>query len=329
MWSCDVPSSKTSYHVRCVEPGSLATISLVSVLPRAAVARLVQLLQKMTRKIGSEETRMHPEYLCHYTSVQALAQILDTKQLRLNRLDKVDDLQEAKSADLGNLGRFYFVSCWSESDEESLPLWSMCTPNMAGVRMRVRAKMFKQYRVPEQRMGAIHIPSECDSPLPLERMYTNLYSVSPLTCSFDGLLRKVEYTDDEAKLYPKILRRDVSKGKDIYGLGGFGIYKRLEWSFQKEWRYMMNILPTPVRYESLPESQWANEFERRVCSDIGSGSLPFQEFYLDIEPSAIDNIEVVLGPRSTKGDEVIVDLLLSKYCERASVRGSILKGSIR
>ena len=37
------------------------------------------------------------EYLYHYTSVDSLALILKNKTIRLNPLDKMDDLQEKKT----------------------------------------------------------------------------------------------------------------------------------------------------------------------------------------------------------------------------------------
>ena len=40
------------------------------------------------------------EYLYHYTSVDSLALILKHRTIRLNPLDKMDDLQEQETADL-------------------------------------------------------------------------------------------------------------------------------------------------------------------------------------------------------------------------------------
>lgn len=43
------------------------------------------------------------EYLYRYTSLESLALILKSRQIRLNPLDKMDDLQEQKTADVENL----------------------------------------------------------------------------------------------------------------------------------------------------------------------------------------------------------------------------------
>lgn len=50
------------------------------------------------------------EYLYHYTSIENLALILKNRTIRLNTLDKMDDLQEQKTRDVQNFGKFFFVS---------------------------------------------------------------------------------------------------------------------------------------------------------------------------------------------------------------------------
>ena len=58
------------------------------------------------------------EYLYRYTSLESLALILKSRQIRLNPLDKMDDLQEQKTADVENLGKFVFISSWTEESDE-------------------------------------------------------------------------------------------------------------------------------------------------------------------------------------------------------------------
>ena len=53
------------------------------------------------------------EYLYHYTSIEKLALILKNRTIRLNPLDKMDDLQEQKTADVENIGKFVFISSWT------------------------------------------------------------------------------------------------------------------------------------------------------------------------------------------------------------------------
>ena len=64
--------------------------------------------------------------LYHYTSIETLALILKNGTIKFNRLDTVDDLEEAGyTSDGMQLGKYMFVSCWTKSSEENIALWSM------------------------------------------------------------------------------------------------------------------------------------------------------------------------------------------------------------
>ena len=82
------------------------------------------------------------EYLYHYTSIEKLALILKNRTIRLNPLDKMDDLQEQKTADVENIGKFVFVSSWTDDTSESIPMWKMYTAPSAGVRIKLRKNPF-------------------------------------------------------------------------------------------------------------------------------------------------------------------------------------------
>ena len=281
-----------------------------------------------TRKLQNNSLSLkgksvHPEFLYRYTSIKNLALMLRGRRIRFNRLDKVDDLLEGKSSDLGNLGRLFFVSCWSSSDEENIPLWSMYTPNMAGVRIKLPAKMFKSFTIEPQSDGFMHVTSVIQSPLPYERMITNEYLVNPTIYNFSQFLKEVEYTNDEGKLHPVIL--STQDDRIAYDVKNFGKYKKLEWRFQSEWRYIIMIWPGPFNYKNTPASDWVKNFAQKLHSGLLHRSLPFNDFYLDLDESVINNIEVVLGPKASEGDRVIVESLLTKYCSNATLKLSNLK----
>lgn len=72
------------------------------------------------------------DYIHHYTNINTLALILKNKKIRFNRLDRVDDMSEAKALRGYNLSQYLFVSCWTDSEEESIPQWHMYTNSMTG-----------------------------------------------------------------------------------------------------------------------------------------------------------------------------------------------------
>ena len=56
------------------------------------------------------------DYLFHYTTIEKLALILKNRKIRLNSLCNMDDLQEGRAKDLNNLGKFFYVSSWTDVD---------------------------------------------------------------------------------------------------------------------------------------------------------------------------------------------------------------------
>jgi hypothetical protein len=55
-----------------------------------------------------------PTHLYHYTNIEAFELILKNQNIKFNRLDKVDDLNEGMASDRGKLGMYVFVSCWTD-----------------------------------------------------------------------------------------------------------------------------------------------------------------------------------------------------------------------
>ena len=86
-----------------------------------------------------------PDYLYHYTNINTLALILKNKTIRFNSLNRVDDLSEGLTNDLGEMGKYVFVSSWTETPEESIPFWKMYTKDMGGVRIRLKSSPFRTY----------------------------------------------------------------------------------------------------------------------------------------------------------------------------------------
>lgn len=228
---------------------------------------------------------MNEHFLYHYTSIETLALILKNKTICFNNLLNVDDKEEAKTQDMGNFGKYVNVSCWTEDSEESIPLWDLYTPNMKGVRIGLPRFPFKKYRF---LAGEYNLAENVDTYIDLEWLYnTNCGGIIPQM----PLLVKVEYTDDENKLFPKVrkcnddeeLRNYIdngtkNSGKNLsvsYSLKELGIYKRSNWSFQKEWRYI--ITSSPIRIKEMPSVESNRELIRRI-EDIKSPA-PLKEYF--------------------------------------------------
>lgn len=73
---------------------------------------------------------MQTEKIFHYTSIDSLAMILSTRKLRFTRLDNVDDVTEAQTHAGIPFGKYFFVNCWTQEEEDNLAQWKMYGSDM-------------------------------------------------------------------------------------------------------------------------------------------------------------------------------------------------------
>ena len=257
------------------------------------------------------------DYLYHYTSIDILALILKNHTIRLTPLDRLDDLQERNSADVSNLGRFDFVSSWTEDEKESIPMWNMYTDPASGVRIRLRKNPFVKH--------ANGDPSSTKS------IGTFLNIIELLSCGYycdqawsGDILKKVDYTDDLSLLEPKVL--DVNDKQISVNIGRLGQYKSKYWEFQKEWRYILRFVPFDI--SNGPEMA-ATEFYKTV-NDIARGTAvsPIDYYDLQIAPECFKEMEITCSPKITAGNRIVLNALVEKYNPEMTVHDSVLLGKL-
>lgn len=115
------------------------------------------------------------DYLYHYTSIETLALILKNKTLCFNNLLNVDDSEEAETFDMGKFGKFVYVSCWTDDEQESIPLWNLYTPDMHGVRIRLPRYPFKKYLY---KKGEYSCTEDIETYINMEKLYPKVREVS-------------------------------------------------------------------------------------------------------------------------------------------------------
>ena len=146
-----------------------------------------------------------PDFLYHYTSIDGLAHILRSKKIRFSRLDLLDDVNEGQSKDSVDWRKYYFVSCWTADEEESIPLWHMYTPEMKGVRLKLPTKFFKSYEINLSEVPKfIHLADTSKAPeganirllsyMPYDMLHGEDYFVMPNFFDDENWPLKVEYT---------------------------------------------------------------------------------------------------------------------------------------
>lgn len=283
----------------------------------------------------------YPYYLYHYTSIDTLALILQNRTIRFNNLCQMDDLTEEKSVDVQNFGRFVFISCWTDSPVESIPMWAIYSrrnPSDNGVRLKIRTFPFKEYGINGYALKKV---DGSDEPILVEATRYTFYplelvmnSYCPIPKQQTDLLLRVEYTDETQLLNPNIFEELDADGEQSVriNLGALGQYKPKSWDFQKEWRYRFAILPQQLSPQYVYATKEGiglepEEMVRKIRN--ADASLPFSYVDFTLDDLAFDNIEVTLSPMATQQEKARVDELLKANCPAGKIIQSALSGLIK
>ena len=274
-----------------------------------------------------------PDFLYHYTSFETLALILSNRTICFNSLLNVDDVEEAETEDMCNFGKYVYVSCWTDDSNELISLWNLYTPNMHGVRIGLPRFPFKKYKF---KKGEYYLTEDVESYINLKKIYDeNRVNIVPLLPN----LERVIYTNDKTLLCPHIkvcnppdsverflkakTLKEAVPASVQYDLTKLGKYKREDWAFQKEWRYIILVAPMGLKEmnpSSLPVQQ---EYIRRM--ENPNTKLPYDRLFLDLDENAVKQMQVVLGPRMSNAEKIYVKSLLKDHGLENSWRDSTLR----
>ncbi|MBK7493535.1 MAG: hypothetical protein KBF68_09800 [Nitrosomonas sp.] len=263
-----------------------------------------------------------PDYLYHYTSIEALSLILKTKKIKLKRLDKVNDPTEELSRD-GKYGKYLFVTCWTSQLSEILPFWYMYGHNSRGIRIGLPINFIMSYKVRAQvheTGGSISYGNCFDSIIPEEELFTSDHLVANYIAMSNKFF-PMEYTDDSKLLKPPILNQNDDGGLTV-ALDALGRHKPTIWGFEEEWRYKLIIHPYSIKEANTSHVSARRAFENQ--EDLG-----FEDYFLCISDEAYSQMEVRLGPLCTESDQIMVEALIHKYNPAALLNPSDLKGRVR
>jgi hypothetical protein len=243
-----------------------------------------------------------PDHLFHYTTLDNLALILRNKTIRFSRLDKVNDPEEALTKHFPAAKFFLYVSCWTSHENESLPLWSIYSSNMKGVRIRLPINMFVGRQFPKYETTGFPIIN-IDSNIMIKRD----------DCFYTALLNgpmPIQYTKEPLN-YRECFIEKGNGALDI-DLLHLGLAKYDYWNFEEEWRFRIIGMPF--------EGSWRTQDYDRFLR------FPLSE-YLDIhlDQSVLSELVVQLGPRATLSNSIVVELLLSEFAPGAKLCDSACK----
>lgn len=268
------------------------------------------------------------DYIYHYTNLDTLALILQNRTFRLSPLLNMDDKQECMTQEKFNLGKYIYVSCWTKMKAESIPMWAMYTSETSGVRIKMRTGFFKWYDVNKEqvcrldpRIKVSGEKSDLKMLFPIEKFYTQPYYCTPYKAN--ELLMQVIYTSDNNLLKPKIITE--TEGELSIAFGNLGIYKNKAWEFQEEWRFKMILMPFSVEEALNNPTQITNEIIKSIV--LESYKMP-AFIDLEIDDKAMKEMEITISPFMTDGNRRIVNDLIEKYCNSATIKMSELDGLV-
>ena len=93
-----------------------------------------------------------------------------------------------------------------------------------------------------------------------------------------------------------------------------GRYKRKYWEFQQEYRYIITTAPWSI--EEVEQVKTPEE-EIKILNRIfdKTNNQYCDEIFLALSDDAFENAEILLGPKTTDVEYIIVEALLEKYCK--------------
>lgn len=257
----------------------------------------------------------------HHTNIKTLALILQSKRIRFTRIDSQDDIKEIAGIP-EKIKSYFYISCWTEEEEENLSLWSLYT-QMNGVRIELNKKMFNEYTYSAGDYGNWGFGKETTCPLTIDEIRTDDYLVSNPFWLDDGFYTNIIYDKD----YQNLKKSSVTNhqnGININHAKNLVRYKNPIWGFQQESRFYLVVLP-------LPPLETFNGDRLKQMENIGSGDLKNELNHIDvcINPAVLDKIVVRLHPNCDIADKIIIESLLEKFTKNGKIEESHLNETYR
>lgn len=263
-----------------------------------------------------------PEWLYHYTSVETFLKILESKKILFNRLDRVLDLTEGRSSDLGPLGIYQFVSCWTGCLDENLTLWGFYPSGLSGVRIGLPRDMFETYEQASDQYQGLTMEPGLRHVLPLDERIRGNLLVGPVPPEFP---HQMIYTDDE-----DLLARKVAKRPDTVEFGKLGVCKASDWAFEQEWRFRLFVMPHPIPADGdFGSPTFAETVGQRVWEIFGSRRVQDTHLFCSIKHSTFEKMTLMLGPCMGAAQRKSIEQALQKWNPSSTLSVSRYAGQIR
>lgn len=167
----------------------------------------------------------------HYTSLSSFEKILISKKIRFTNLSYVNDKYEGETQDIGNIGKYIFISCWTLKQSEDSLMWEMYGDNNRGVRIGMELPIFNLSYDSQNNPSIISLEGEF-----LERCML-------LPAENGKYFIEIKYTDLNIDLKPRTLFNLPTNGISGFTYGAIGKCKSTKWHHENENRFIVYSLP--------------------------------------------------------------------------------------
>lgn len=262
---------------------------------------------------------MIPKYLYHYTSIDTLKKIIETKKIRFTRLDKLNDPYEGLVELEGNLSadqvrKCVYCSCWTDKQQESVNLWAIYTKlTMQGVRIKMKSTMFSKELILQEYNDGF-IPSGFITPI---KNFRYLATDPPTEINTVYGPFKVEYVETPHDTYksallsfsnPESTSDEISTHNIL--TKELGLKKVNHWEYENEWRYKIGLQMTIAG--------------RATALNMIPSELIVSPDYIDV-PLKTKIEEIIVGPNVTEEDSNELETFLKTYGIDLKIQKSAIK----
>lgn len=272
-------------------------------------------------------------HLFHYTTIDTLALILNSKSIKFSRLDQLDDKTESEPFAEFNPLKYIFSCSFTDDPIESIPMWRMYSNMETGIRLEFDSdSMFEPTMqdliLPQNTHKDFVYPSVLYSSVRATDILNSDYSLllwdlhdSDSICQCIKL-KPVSYINNFKEQYRSCLKiidtlEDGKPTRNIkYDPLNFGYSKSKYWEFQKEVRFLIYACPFPFDDKDIS----------RIVSDQKALTTKF--IFVPLSENCLNNIKITLAPKISEASRLIVSALLAKY-PNAQISDSCLFSTIR
>jgi len=247
------------------------------------------------------EQKNEIEYLYHYTSIETLALILKTRKFKFNRLDNVNDPLDGITEDFPDSKKIVYAACFTARDDDSIPMWSIYTKNMNGIRIKFHWSLF----------GSLQ-----------KNLFSGQWSKeingNPFNEEESLLINgptRINYLKSSEEIKCKTIIEHKNGISEFYPFR-IGENKIKDWIFEDEVRFRVFSFNAVVFGREMNHLT----FKMSQIDDYVRDDIPY--LLLDLDEKAFDEVEILLGPKTNEAHKITVKALIEKYAPKAVIKKS-------